>query len=46
LTTLYAALPLVPGNASKVVFLSFQRLVTAMEENEKRTRIEDQDISR
>jgi hypothetical protein len=30
----------VPGNASKDVFLSYQRLVTAMEQNEKRTRIE------
>jgi len=39
---LYTSLPLVPGNESKDVFLGFQRLITAMEENEQRTRIETQ----
>jgi hypothetical protein len=37
---LYPALPLVPGNPPKDVFSSYQRLVTAVEENERRTRIE------
>jgi hypothetical protein len=37
---LYPALPLVPGNVSNDIFLSYQKLVTAMEENEKRSRVE------